>query len=294
MEYSTLLDTAASPHISASDRLLFVTAFAISSLSGNRVKERSGRKPFNPILGETFELIREDRGYRFLAEKVCHRPACMAWHAESARWSVNQSPLPTQKFWGKSAELIVDGHVRLALHETGDRYSWTGATCFLRNIIAGEKYLEPVNTITVHDERNGTHAVVEFAKAKGLFAGRSEGVTALLLGPRGAEPLDAGLVGKWTSDLATTTAPDDPIWTAGDLVPAAPRCYGFTTFAASLNELLPRDAEALPPSDSRLQQRAEEGDLDTAEGFKKALEEAQRERRRELEERGRSGSRRGL
>ena len=31
---------------------------------------RPARKPFNPLLGETFEWIREDKGFRFVAEQV--------------------------------------------------------------------------------------------------------------------------------------------------------------------------------------------------------------------------------
>lgn len=29
-----------------------------------------GQKPFNPILGETYETIRGDRGFKFIAEQV--------------------------------------------------------------------------------------------------------------------------------------------------------------------------------------------------------------------------------
>ena len=31
---------------------------------------RLGNKPFNPLLGETYECIREDKGWRFVAEQV--------------------------------------------------------------------------------------------------------------------------------------------------------------------------------------------------------------------------------
>lgn len=31
---------------------------------------RPARKPFNPILGETYEWIREDKGFKFVAEQV--------------------------------------------------------------------------------------------------------------------------------------------------------------------------------------------------------------------------------
>ena len=91
-------------------------AFALSSLSSSRVRERAIRKPFNPMLGETFELVREDKGFRFVAEKVVHRPVRMACQAESQNWTFIQSPTPVQKFWGKSAELNTDGRVRIFLH----------------------------------------------------------------------------------------------------------------------------------------------------------------------------------
>lgn len=292
MEYSTLLDEASKDSLTSIDRLLHIAAFAISAYSALRVKERGLRKPFNPMLGETFELVREDRNFRFLAEKISHRPVRLAYQAESENWSLAQSPLPTQKFWGKSAELITEGRMRVILHGTGDRFSWAPATCFLRNIIAGEKYIEPVGSMTITNEASGEQATVTF-KAKGMFSGRGEDVVVQTFDPSGAE-LPLGLAGKWTASLALTDRGvplprAHPLWTVGDLVPDAPKRYGFTTFTASLNELLPGDGEVLVPTDSRFrpdQRAAEEGDIDAAEAFKAKLEDAQRERRRVLDEQG--------
>lgn len=59
LEYSELLDQAAKTKDSM-ERLLLVTVFAISTYSV--VKYRSSRKPFNPLLGETYELVRPDKG----------------------------------------------------------------------------------------------------------------------------------------------------------------------------------------------------------------------------------------
>ena len=290
MEYSTLLDQASNKSLSSLDRLIYVTTFAISSLSALRVKERAIRKPFNPMLGETFELIREDRGFRFLAEKVSHRPVRMACQAESEKWSFSQSPLPTQKFWGKSIEVITEGRARVVLHATEDHFSWTAATCFLRNIIAGEKYVEPVGSMTITNETNGEHAVVTF-KAGGMFSGRSEDVSVQTYDSFGDE-LPMGLMGKWTQSLTVTTegAPKSkPLWTVGDLVPDAPKCYGFTAFTSSLNEITAHERRKTAPTDSRLrpdQRAAEDGDIDEAEGLKAKLEQAQRERRKVMEEKG--------
>jgi len=51
-----------------------VAAFAVSSYA--LAYYRAGRKPFNPILGETYEWIREDKGFKFIAEQVCSVMQC--------------------------------------------------------------------------------------------------------------------------------------------------------------------------------------------------------------------------
>ena len=294
VEYSSLLNDAANKSRSSIERLIYVTAFAVSYLSSIRVKERAIRKPFNPMLGETFELVRDDRGLRFLAEKVSHRPVRLAYQAESEQWTLTQSPLPTQKFWGKSAELITEGKSRIILHTTGDRFSWAPGSSFLRNIIAGEKYVEPVGNMTVVNEVTGEKAVVTF-KTKGMFSGRSEDVAVQTYDSYGDEqPL--GLAGKWTSSLTatengTSRANGSPIWSVAELIPDAAKRYGFTTFAASLNEITPIEKGKLPPTDSRLrpdQRATEDNDFDEAEMLKGKLEEAQRKRRKILEDEGNS------
>lgn len=291
LEYSTLLDDAATKARTSPDRLLYITAFAISSLSPTRIKERAIRKPFNPMLGETFELVREDRGFRFLAEKISHRPVHMACQGDSENWTVTQSPLPIQKFWGKSAELVTEGRVRIILHPSGDRFSWSPASSFLRNIIAGEKYVEPVGTMTITNEATGEYALVTF-KTGGMFSGRSEDVVVQTFDHQNAA-LPFGLVGKWTSSLCITEngapRPGPPVWSVAELVPDVSKRYGLTTFAASLNELTPLEKGRLAPTDSRLrpdQRAVEEGDFSKAEEWKAKLEEGQRRRRKVLEEKG--------
>ncbi|KAF2449422.1 oxysterol binding protein 1 [Karstenula rhodostoma CBS 690.94] len=286
LEYTELLDTATQVPAETGERLVYMAAFAISAFSNARVKERAMRKPFNPMLGETFELVREDKGFRFVAEKVVHRPVRMACHAESANWTFVQAPTPVQKFWGKSFEINTDGKVRVFLHDAGEHYSWTAASSFLRNVIAGEKYIEPTGTMTVLCETTGAKAVCTF-KAGGMFAGRSEDVTVQTFDNSG-HPLTAGAQGKWTSDLVLTPT-GKTVWKVGALVDKPEKHYGFTTWAASLNEVTPLEKDHLPPTDSRLrpdQRAAENQDMDTAEETKARLEEQQRARRRVMEEHG--------
>ncbi|KAF2116120.1 Oxysterol-binding protein-domain-containing protein [Lophiotrema nucula] len=288
MEYSELLDAAANANGDNGERLVYIAAFAISSFSNARVKDRAIRKPFNPMLGETYELVREDKGYRFIAEKVVHRPVRMACQAESQHWTFVQSPTPVQKFWGKSAELNTDGRARVFLHASNEHYSWIVATSFLRNVIAGEKYVEPVGTMTVINENTGAKAVCTF-KAGGMFAGRSEDVSVQVFDNTGSV-LPVGATGKWTAELQETMngqPTGKAVWHVGDLVDKPTHHYGFTTFAASLNQITSIEDQHLPPTDSRLrpdQRAAEEGELDRAEALKARLEERQRARRRVMEE----------
>ncbi|KAL2115626.1 hypothetical protein VTJ04DRAFT_9881 [Mycothermus thermophilus] len=292
LEYAQLLDEAAQQKQPA-QRLLRVAAFAVSNFSSGRAKERAMRKPFNPLLGETFELVRTDAevpgGFRLLVEKVTHRPVRLAMQADSARWSFAQSPAPSQKFWGKSAELTTDGRVRVSLHlpdGTDEHYSWTTATVFLRNVVMGEKYVEPVGVMHVCNDSTGAKAAVEF-RSKGVFGGRGEEVQVELYGPDGSHA-GLSLTGTWTGSLRANPGGQE-IWRVGSLVDNAANTYGLTTFAASLNEITPIEKGRLPPTDCRLrpdQRLMEQGDLDQAEEWKVRLEEAQRRRRREMEERG--------
>ncbi|OBT63831.1 hypothetical protein VE03_06628 [Pseudogymnoascus sp. 23342-1-I1] len=295
LEYAQLLDAAAkSP--SPQHRHLLVAAFSISYFSSSRARERAIRKPFNPMLGETFELVRADSetpgNFRFVAEKVSHRPVKMACQADSPLWSFAHSSTPVQKFWGKSAELITEGKVYAVLRLADgaeECYSWPIATVFLRNVVMGEKYFEPVGSVSVLNETSGAVAVVEY-KSKGMFGGRSEDVEVGLWDGQGGKT-GFGLEGTWTSSLKMTERGKvkGEVWHVGALVSSAESRYGFTTFAASLNEITAVEEGRTPVTDSRLrpdQRAAEEGDLETAEEVKRGLEEKQRGRRAEMEGRG--------
>jgi len=47
---------------------IYIAAFAVSSYASSCY--RVGHKPFNPLLGETYENVREDKGWKFVSEQV--------------------------------------------------------------------------------------------------------------------------------------------------------------------------------------------------------------------------------
>ena len=71
LEYTCLLDKAAKCD-DPLEQMAYVAAFSVSNYatSADRLT-----KPFNPMLGETFEIDRlEDLGFRSIIEQVSHHP----------------------------------------------------------------------------------------------------------------------------------------------------------------------------------------------------------------------------
>lgn len=287
LEYCDLIDNAIQGKYpeESGEFILRIAAFAASYLSSMRKKVRSSRKPFNPLLGETFELVREDKGFRLLCEKVSHRPPVFAMFVESKEWTISFSPAPSQKFWGKTSEIYTKGNLKLSIRSSGEVFTWAQPTCVLKNIIAGEKYTEPTTPITVKSS-SGQKATVEFAKG-GMFSGRSEELSIKAFDAN-KKPLPYTVSGKWTESMTLkTNSTEKTIWTAGELLPKSEKKFGFTTFTGTLNKITPIERDNMPPTDSRLRpdmQAYQNGDVATAEKLKQEVEEGQRRRRKELED----------
>ena len=66
-EYSNLLDNASRINDSL-EQMCYVAAFAVTAWTNSAIR---ANKPFNPLLGETYECDRrQDFGWRIFAEQV--------------------------------------------------------------------------------------------------------------------------------------------------------------------------------------------------------------------------------
>ncbi|KMU79194.1 sterol binding ankyrin repeat containing protein [Coccidioides immitis RMSCC 3703] len=84
MEYTDLLDVAAD-RANSLERMTYVAAFAAREYASTIGLVA---KPFNPLLGETYEYVRPDKGFRFFIEKSVIIPPIGAAYAESAKWGL--------------------------------------------------------------------------------------------------------------------------------------------------------------------------------------------------------------
>ncbi|XP_060659693.1 oxysterol-binding protein-related protein 2 isoform X3 [Drosophila nasuta] len=132
-------------------------AFAVSALASNW--DRLG-KPFNPLLGETYELQKED--YRIICEQVSHHPPVSAFHAESTDFKFHGSINPKIKFSGKNVEVHPNGIVTVEFPKWNETYTWSNVNCCVHNIIVGKLWIEQHGTMEITNHSTGHTAKLIF------------------------------------------------------------------------------------------------------------------------------------
>ncbi|XP_044245211.1 oxysterol-binding protein-related protein 7 isoform X1 [Ursus americanus] len=283
LEYSSLLDQA-SRTADPCERMVYIAAFAVSAYSSTY--HRAGCKPFNPVLGETYECERPDRGFRFISEQVSHHPPISACHAESENFIFWQDMKWKNKFWGKSLEIVPVGTVNVSLPRFGDHFEWNKVTSCIHNILSGQRWIEHYGEVLIRNTQDSScHCKITFCKAKYWSSNIHEVQGAVF--SRSGRVLHR-LSGKWHEGLYRGTLPSGQcIWKPNSMPPDHERNFGFTQFALELNELTAELKRSLPSTDTRLrpdQRYLEEGNIQAAEAQKRRIEQLQRDRRRVMEE----------
>ncbi|KAK5449405.1 hypothetical protein LTS15_008949 [Exophiala xenobiotica] len=302
MEYADLLDIAAD-RPDSTERLVYVAAFAASEYAST-----IGRvaKPFNPLLGETYEYVRPDKGYRFFIEQVSHHPPIGAAHAESARWDYWGESAVRSKFYGKSFDINPLGTWFLRLRpSTGgppELFTWKKVTSSVIGIITGNPTVDNYGAMEIKNWTTGEVCVLDF-KARGWKASSAYQVFGKVVGVDGVTKWSIG--GRWNDKIyarATEGYEDESVgegkqhksgsqaflvWEAHPRPPGIP--FNLTPFVVTLNAVPDTLRPHLPPTDTRLRpdQRAmEDGQYDFAATEKNRVEEKQRAARRRREAAG--------
>ncbi|QUC17993.1 uncharacterized protein UV8b_02234 [Ustilaginoidea virens] len=309
MEYADLLDLAVE-RADSIERLVYVAAFAASVYSST-----IGRvaKPFNPLLGETFEYVRPDKNYRFFIEQVSHHPPVGAAWAESPHWDYWGESAVKSKFYGKSFDINPLGTWFLKLRPTTggreDFYTWKKVTTSVIGIMTGNPSVDNYGPMEIKNWTTGEVATLDF-KVRGWKASSAYQISGKVLDGDGHVRMSLG--GRWNSKLYARLTPGfeaavdgaqdagplhkgamtDPsraylVWEANPRPAGIP--FNLTQFAVTFNHIDDKLRPWLAPTDSRLRpdQRAmEDGEYDFAATEKNRLEENQRARRKQREARG--------
>ncbi|XP_051243934.1 oxysterol-binding protein-related protein 6 isoform X2 [Dicentrarchus labrax] len=287
LEYSELLDIANQiddPY----ERMVYVAVFSISGYAW--ATWRYGYKPFNPVLGETYENPREDRGFSYVGEQVSHHPPISACHAESENFTFWQDQRWKYKFWGKSVEIISSGMVNVTLPKYGDHYEWNKAVTCIHNVLSQQRWLEHYGEVVIKNTKSDVCTCkITFVKSRYWSSDNSKNEVQGVVLDRAGEVVHR-FGGLWHEGIFCDTLPTPKcIWKPNVQPDDYSDFYGFSQYARELNELTPELKAVLPPTDTRFrpdQRLLEEGKLAEADKMKDMVEEKQRERRKEMAKRG--------
>ncbi|KAI0968852.1 Oxysterol-binding protein-domain-containing protein [Xylaria arbuscula] len=305
MEYAHLLDLAAE-RTDSIERMLYVAAFAASEFAST-----IGRvaKPFNPLMGETFEYARPDKGYRFFIEQVSHHPPISACYGESAQWTYWGEAKVDSRFLGKSFDFYHLGTWFLKLRPTAggkeDLYTWKKPKSQVIGIITGNPVVDNYGLVELKNWTTGEICYLDF-KQRGWKASSAYQLSGKILDADGRPRISIG--GRWNSKIYARVTPgyeatveepqeaagsiSDPsrafkIWEANERPKGIP--FNLTPFVLTFNHIDDDLRKYLAPTDSRYRpdQRAmEDGEYDFAATEKNRLEEGQRARRKERQQNG--------
>lgn len=240
-------------------------------------------KPFNPLLGETYELVNKRGGYCVVTEQVSHHPPVTAMYAESEKWVLWQEYNLNIKFRGQWVRIQPTGIVHFKTKDDGFHYSWNKPHTVIHNLILGSLWADHEGDVVVNCHNTGDKAVVtwtSYSKARARYRELNGKVV------DSQDEVQYLLHGAWDKGMVRKN-PDGSgvkeIWVAHEPLPDSERQYGFTEFSMTLND--PEESVTCP-TDSRLrpdQRLLEDGHVDEAGDEKYRLEEKQRAARRKRE-----------
>ncbi|XP_059142601.1 oxysterol-binding protein 1-like isoform X2 [Physella acuta] len=293
MEYSHILDEAAKCPDSA-EQMAWVAAFTVSAYATTLY--RVG-KPFNPLLGETFEFDRmEDLGWKGISEQVSHHPPMLAMHIDGREWSTWQEFTMTTKFRGRYLQIVPMGIAHLVFHKTGHHYTWRKVTTTVNNIIVGKLWVDNHGEMDITNHTNGDKCHLKYSAYSYFSRENPRKVTGVVTDIQGEAKWV--LTGTWDQKMEAAqivhaeesnkgkpvfeTGPHKTMWKVRNPAPGSEKVYFFSPLAIEMNEM----EEGVAPTDSRHrpdQRLMEEGQWDEANRVKVKLEEKQREVRKQRE-----------
>lgn len=301
--------------------LLYVSAYALSSFA---VCAQRVSKPFNPLLGETFEYVDEERGVKFFTEQVSHHPPICAATLESEHFLMEVFHQVQTKFTGNAVDAEPLSRTRITLKSSGAQYTYGGISSTCHCVLVGRMWLDVYGDIKI--EELGSTRVCNLSCTKcGWFSRGWHEVNGQVVDADGNTIFD--VEGKWNESISATrrggetaklVRPGQPRTFAEDEIPLdktinevpdfdigvpavlwtnitkectdEPYCtWHMTEFARKLCFFDDNYGAILPPTDTRLRKdrmALEEKDYTTAATEKLELEEEQRRQRRIREVKG--------
>ncbi|KAI0344270.1 Oxysterol-binding protein [Trametopsis cervina] len=254
-------------------------------LAGWHIKPKGVKKPYNPVLGEFFRCRYDypdgSKGF-YIAEQVSHHPPVSAFYyiSPANKLCILGELRPKSKFLGNSVSTNMEGENRVLLMGRPDdgEYVISMPNMYARGILWGRMVLELGDSCTARNDRLGLSADLQF-KTKGYFSGSYNSIAGKVR--KHTTNTDLGEIsGKWSHVMEYKPVKGEKrvLFDVGkDGSKVAPK------WVQSEEEQEPNESRRLW---SKLTQAIIDKDMEAATEAKTAVEESQRESRRQREEAG--------
>eukprot|EP01112_Ceratiomyxa_fruticulosa_P020050 TRINITY_DN6722_c0_g1_i1.p1 TRINITY_DN6722_c0_g1~~TRINITY_DN6722_c0_g1_i1.p1 ORF type:complete len:435 (-),score=84.60 TRINITY_DN6722_c0_g1_i1:200-1504(-) len=185
-------------------------------MSGFYIKPQGVKKPYNPILGETFRSHwRHEAGKpsdcgngdsitHYVAEQVSHHPPISALYVSNRKegFIINGSIHPRSRFLGTSAASILEGEAVLTLLPfDNEQYIITFPSAYARGILFGTLLMEMCGVVTITCPKTGIKSEVDF-KAKPFWGGEYNAIVGKIKNSRGDTLYN--ISGLWDEQITIT------------------------------------------------------------------------------------------
>uniref|UniRef100_A0A8C2DXT0 Oxysterol-binding protein n=1 Tax=Cyprinus carpio TaxID=7962 RepID=A0A8C2DXT0_CYPCA len=137
-------------------------------ISGFYKKPKGLKKPYNPIIGETFRCLwlhtKTNSKTFYIAEQISHHPPVSAFYVSNRKdgFCLSGSILAKSKFYGNSLSAILDGEARLSFLNRGEDYVMNMPYAHCKGILYGTMTLELGGQVSIACEKTGYSAQLEF------------------------------------------------------------------------------------------------------------------------------------
>ncbi|XP_045711303.1 LOW QUALITY PROTEIN: oxysterol-binding protein-related protein 5 [Phyllostomus hastatus] len=174
-------------------------------LSGFYKKPKGIKKPYNPVLGETFRcswLHPHTNSLTFyLAEQVSHHPPVSAFHVSNRKdgFCISGSVTAKSRFYGNSLSALLDGKARLTFLRRAEDYTLTMPYAHCKGILYGTMTMELGGSVAIECQKNNFRAELEF-KLKPFFGG-STSINQISGRITSGEEVLAHLSGHWDREV---------------------------------------------------------------------------------------------
>ncbi|KAM3851624.1 oxysterol-binding protein-related protein 11 isoform 3-T3 [Vipera latastei] len=290
---------------SPEERMIRFVEYYLTSFHEGR-KGAIAKKPYNPIIGETFhcswkmmksdvlnstnsnssshsaseqvpvseesQAQEESDSYtvRFMAEQVSHHPPVSGFYAECVerKMCVNAHVWTKSKFLGMSIGVTMVGEGTLSLLERGEEYTFSLPCAYARSILT-VPWVELGGKVSVNCAKTGYSASITF-HTKPFYGGKLHRVTGEVK-QNATNTVVCKVQGEWNSILEFT-------YSNGET-----KCVDLSKLSVTRKRVRPIEKQA--PFESRklwqhVTESLRQGDIEKATEHKKALEEQQRNEER--------------